>query len=276
MTNLPLVGDFTITAAFKEVNRKLWKTLGYHTGIDFVGSDNIYATCNGVVDTVSYSSAYGNYIIVKEDGVIRYHYFAHLSSIKVALGSIVTRNTIIGIMGATGNVTAKHLHYEIRIKKTLRDDVLVNPADYCGIPNVRGTYNSVNYQVSENVPNISYQAHIQNIGWQNIVSNGAIAGTLGKDLRIEAIKISSDIDIQYRVHMEGIGWGEWVPKDCMAGTIGENRRIEAIELISSYNNIRGQANIQDRDWLPEQVGTHIILGTVGQNLKLEAFKFKFM
>ena len=126
------------------------------------------------------------------------------------------------------------------------------------------------------VPNISYQAHVQNIGWQNPVSNGGIAGTTGQDLRIEAIKISSDIDIQYRVHMEGIGWGDWVPKDCIAGTTGQNRRIEAIEIISSYNDFKGQAHVQYTGWMPEQVGTQIVLGTTGQNLRLEAFKLQFL
>lgn len=276
MTNLPIVGNFTITAAFKDVNPKLWKTLGYHTGIDFIGSDNIYATCDGVVDSVSYSSAYGNYIIVKEDGENRYHYFAHLSFIKVAVGVKVSRTTIIGIMGNTGNVTAKHLHYEIRNQKALKADTLINPADYCGIPNVRGTYNSANYTVSNDIPNISYRAHSQIIDWQVPVSNGEIAGVIEQNLGVEAIQIASDIDIQYRVCVKGIGWGEWVPKNCVAGTTRQNRQIEAIEIISSYNNIKGQAYVQDEKWLPEQIGTHIIIGTVGQNLQLEAFKLQFI
>jgi len=126
------------------------------------------------------------------------------------------------------------------------------------------------------VPNISYKAHVQNIGWQGEVSNGAMAGTTGQDLRVEAIQIFADIDIQYRVHMEGIGWGEWVPKGCIAGTIGESRKIEAIEIISSYNDIKGQAHVQYTGWMPEQVGTHITIGTTGQNLKLEAFKLQFL
>jgi len=33
------------------------------------------------------------------------------------------------------------------------------------------------------------QAHVQNIGWQNEVCNGVIAGTVGQSLRLEAIRI---------------------------------------------------------------------------------------
>lgn len=150
MTNLPLTGKFRITAYFKQINSKLWKTLGFHTGLDFVGADNIYATCNGIVDSVNYSNAYGNYIIIKEDNANRYHYFCHLKSVNVAKGNRVNRETIIGIMGSTGNVTGKHLHYEIRQGKALTKETLVNPAEYCKIPNSKGTYDSNNYQLNSN------------------------------------------------------------------------------------------------------------------------------
>ena len=149
MTNLPLTGIFNITAIFKQVNKKLWPTLGFHTGIDFIGSDSIYSTCNGIVDSINYSNSYGNYIIIKEDRATRYHYFCHLQSVKVKKGQKVNRATIIGIMGATGNVTGKHLHYEIRkTKGNLVESNLVNPSEYCGIPNAKGTYNSVNYPIN--------------------------------------------------------------------------------------------------------------------------------
>lgn len=151
MTNLPLTGIFNITAIFKQVNKNLWKTLGFHTGIDFTGSDSIYSTCDGIIDSINYSNAYGNYIIIKEDEASRYHYFCHLKSVKVKKGQRVNRATIIGIMGATGNVTGKHLHYEIRkTKGNLVESNLVNPAEYCQIPNAKGTYNSINYPVEKN------------------------------------------------------------------------------------------------------------------------------
>lgn len=275
MTNLPLTGKFNITAIFKQVNASLWKTLGFHTGIDFTGSDNIYATCDGIVDSINYSSAYGNYIIVKEDGAQRYHYFCHLSSTKIKKGAKVNRTTIIGIMGATGNVTGKHLHYEIRKQKTpLVESNLINPAEYCEIPNKVGSYNSENYQIKNKF--IKYSVHIQNIGWQDERADGIIAGTTGEAKRIEAIKISASEHIRYRVHIQDIGWSEWQPNDCVAGTIGQSKRIEAIEIVTEGTPIKAQAHIEAEGWKDEIVGTSIMIGTTGKALRLEALKLEFV
>ncbi|MFD1901912.1 hypothetical protein GQR36_21280 [Enterococcus termitis] len=37
--------------------------------------------------------------------------------------------------------------------------------------------------------NVEYRAHVKDIGWQKYVSNGTIAGTTGKSLRMEAVQI---------------------------------------------------------------------------------------
>ena len=55
----------------------------------------------------------------------------------------------------------------------------------------------------------NYQTHIQNIGWINTVSNGAISGTTGRSLRLEAIKINVngyDNPITYSTYVENSGW----------------------------------------------------------------------
>ena len=74
---LPLKGKNKVTAYFKQKNKILWKTFGWHTGIDFVGSDDVYSTVNGAVHNVAYDKSYGNYIIIQESGTNRYHYFCH-------------------------------------------------------------------------------------------------------------------------------------------------------------------------------------------------------
>lgn len=275
MTNLPLSGVFTITARYHKVKEGLWKTLGFHTGIDFIGSDNIYATCDGTVVDRKYSNGYGNHLIIKEDGIDRYHLFGHLASYKVNVGDRVSRTTIIGIMGNTGTTgTGKHLHYEIRnVKDVLKPETLINPADYCGIPNEEGTYNSANYQI--NPLNIVYNSYCQNILWHGEKRNWEMSGPYGNFLRIEAVIINADINIQYRVHMEGIGWGPWVPNGCMAGTTGESRRIEAIEIQSSSATLVGQGYVENIGFQNEVRGTQIVIGTTGQGLRLEGFRLKF-
>ena len=83
---------------------------------------------------------------------------------------------------------------------------------------------------------ISYQAHVQTYGWQNWVSDGALAGTTGQAKRVEAIKIQlqGDIanycDVYYRVHAQSYGWMGWAKNGQAAGTTALGKRIEAIEI----------------------------------------------
>ena len=65
------------------------------------------------------------------------------------------------------------------------------------------------------VDSVSYAAHVQDIGWQRSVCDGATAGTTGRSKRIEAICVrllskdgeelpNSSISVQS--HISGIGW----------------------------------------------------------------------
>lgn len=144
----------------------------------------------------------------------------------------------------------------------------------CPAPMVENVSRWSNFKQKLN-NNITYMAHVQNIGWQESKSNGELSGTTGQGLRIEAILINADINIQYRVHMQDKGWSEYVPNGCIAGTVGESRRIEAIEIISSSKEIIAQAHIENEGWLAESRGTHIKIGTEGRGLRLEALILKF-
>lgn len=146
-TNIPLTGKFKVTCEFK---RKGNWAAGWHTGIDLVSdNDKIYSSCNGEVARTGYDKSYGNYIVVKNSVDGKYHWFCHLSKINTGTGKSVKRTTVIGIMGSTGNSTGKHLHFEIRNSSNKYGDVS-NPAEYMGIPNTVGSYNSSNYQISQN------------------------------------------------------------------------------------------------------------------------------
>ena len=144
-TNIPLTGEFKVTC---EYGRKGDWIAGYHTGVDMTGDEKIYGTCNGKLVRKGFDKYYGNYIVIKnlEDG--RFHWLCHLSKINLKVGDLVNRQTVVGIMGNTGNTTGKHLHFEIRkASDKYADDI--NPAVYMGIPNKVGNYNSQNYQIKE-------------------------------------------------------------------------------------------------------------------------------
>lgn len=143
-TNIPLTGDFRVTCEYK---RKGNWAAGWHTGIDLVGEEKIYSSCNGKVIKTGYDKSYGNYIVVKNDTDGRHHWFCHLSKIIIGIGKKVSKTTVIGIMGSTGNSTGKHLHFEIRNASNKYADNS-NPADYMGIPNKVGSYNSANYKIN--------------------------------------------------------------------------------------------------------------------------------
>jgi uncharacterized protein YjdB len=82
---------------------------------------------------------------------------------------------------------------------------------------------------------VRYQAHVQDVGWQEWVSDGEIAGTVGQSRRIEALRIQllrapAGTGVQYRAHIQDRGWQDWVADGAVAGTTGEGLRIEALEI----------------------------------------------
>ena len=69
-------------------------------------------------------SGYGNYVVLDHGGGYTTLY-AHLSSVSVSVGDMVTQGDTVGITGSTGNSTGPHLHYEVMI-----NGVNQNPLDY--------------------------------------------------------------------------------------------------------------------------------------------------
>lgn len=70
-----------------------------------------------------------------------YWRFCHmvLNSLQVSIGDIVTKNSVIGTMGDTGNATGVHLHLEHSTTFAWQCNSFLNPALALGIPNELGT-----------------------------------------------------------------------------------------------------------------------------------------
>lgn len=153
VTRLPFNGKFKVTCVYL-AKGTLWRN-GYHQGIDLVGitNKNVYSICNGVVERAGWDAGgFGNYVRIKEDGSENRIYLAHLAQVNVKVGQKVTYTTIVGIMGATGNVTGAHTHVEIREFSNGQVVRRIDPAAYMGIPNKKGTYNSKDYPITESKP----------------------------------------------------------------------------------------------------------------------------
>lgn len=96
-----------------------WRTLygqpNMHAAIDVatpIGTP-VYSVASGRVAKVIYSnSGGGNQIIIHHQVNGKYYtsYYCHMSTINVAAGTIVTKDTLIGKSGNTGNSTGPHLH----------------------------------------------------------------------------------------------------------------------------------------------------------------------
>ncbi len=134
----------------------------------------------------------------------------------------------------------------------------------------------------EKEPSICYTTHIQDIGWQNQVKDGEMAGTEGQAKRLEAIKITlkdlKDVKIKYQTHVQDIGWQDWKYDGTLAGTEGESKRLEAIKIEleeSDKYSIMYRVHIQDIGWQDWRYDGEKA-GTEGQSKRLEAIQIKIV
>ena len=87
-----------------------------HEGIDIgtASGTPIYAAASGVVSFAGTMGGYGNLTLIDHGrGIVSAS--AHQSRIGVAVGQRVAAGQVIGAVGATGNVTGPHLHFETRV-----------------------------------------------------------------------------------------------------------------------------------------------------------------
>jgi uncharacterized protein YjdB len=130
---------------------------------------------------------------------------------------------------------------------------------------------------------VSYDANVQNIGWQNWVSDGENAGTIGQSLMLEGLKVRlinapAGARIKYETHVQNIGWESAVYDGGESGAFGKSLRVEALKI--SLENMPGysveyQTQVQNIGW-QSWVKDDEIAGTEGQSLRIEAIKIKIV
>ena len=92
--------------------------VGFHPGIDLpaaTGTPVRAAAVGHVTFAGPTVGGYGNLVIVKGAGGVATMY-AHLSRILAYKGEAVTVGSLLGLVGASGETTGPHLHFEVRIR----------------------------------------------------------------------------------------------------------------------------------------------------------------
>ena len=148
-----------------------------------------------------------------------------------------------------------------------------------------GKKTSIKVAVNGGIPEVNYRTHVQNVGWQNYVKNGAMSGTSGKSLRLEGININLDTGdytggITYRTHVQNIGWQNWKSNNAMAGTSGKGLRLEAIQIkltgeIANNYDIYYRVHVQNFGWL-DWAKNGQSAGSAGYGYRLEGIQVKLV
>lgn len=136
----------------------------------------------------------------------------------------------------------------------------------------------------DEIQGLSYSVHIRGWGWCDYLAGGETAGTEGKCLPLEAIKLKIITDegisgsIQYRVYRPDIGWENWKENDAVAGTEGMCLPLEAVKIrltgeLSRKYDIFYRVHMKDAGWQGWKKNRETA-GYMGQGKYLEAIEIK--
>ena len=134
-----------------------------------------------------------------------------------------------------------------------------------------------------------YRAHVKDYGWLDPVRDGQTAGTTGRGLRMEALKITppDGLVLTAKVHIQNVGWRDFPhirrgqgsgtgssENDPIIGTVGQGLRIEALEIdvesnTTGHNTLRYRSHVQDVGWTGWVTAGHST-GSVGFAKAIEA------
>ena len=193
----------------------------------------------------------------------------------VAIVTGYSNNTVYLIGGNQGSENT------LSDRKVTQNSYSINSKYIAKIVRPKYTNTSINTESAS----IFYQGHCQDIGWQSSVSNGSTAGTTGKSLRLECLKVKItgvSGGVRISTHQANIGWvpftsassGNWVS----SGTTGQSRAIEAVKLelygeAANKYNITYRIHSQNIGW-GNFVTNGAVAGTTGRSLRAEAIEIK--
>lgn len=123
----PDPSKYRLSSSFGYRSDPFTKKSKFHSGTDFAmkAGNPVYATGDGVVETVKFEFfGYGNSIVIDHGFGYKTRY-AHMKSISVVEGMKIKRGECIGESGNSGRSSGPHLHYEVIYRGSH-----VNPSNY--------------------------------------------------------------------------------------------------------------------------------------------------
>ena len=130
---------------------------------------------------------------------------------------------------------------------------------------------------------LTYRTHIEHYGWLDWVNGGAMSGTSGYALRMEALQMKLtglDGGIEYSTHVQENGWTDYVTNGKTSGTVGEALRVEAIKIrltgnVTKNYDVYYRAHVEGHGWM-KWVKNDEVAGTEGKSLRVEAIQIKLV
>lgn len=196
----------TITDPNGHTGIDLWQPIG--TPVYAVEGGDILAA--GIINNAYGNSQYGKCVLIDHrNGYCTF--YAHLDSVMVQKGMSVLAGTQIGTVGATGNATGPHLHFEVRTKPVWNRANFIDPESWLGAavdkPNVIET-NKPNVSIKE--PSFEKDEPVKISGiLVNMRSNPGYSNNVlvqlkhGIKLKIDGERIEKDGLYWYPVRLEG-------------------------------------------------------------------------
>jgi len=113
------VPGYDIGSSYGSRRHPIFGDVRLHAGIDIAAPTGtaVQAAAAGEVIASRGCGGYGTCVIIDHGGSLATLY-AHLSSTRVRLGDRVRAGQVIGGVGATGQATGPHLHFEVRVSGT--------------------------------------------------------------------------------------------------------------------------------------------------------------
>lgn len=139
--------------------------------------------------------------------------------------------------------------------------------------------------VEATTPLINYRTYVENYGWLNYVSDGAMSGTSHESKRMEGLQIylgnNLSGSVLYKSHVQDYGWEtDWKKDNQLSGTQHQSKRLEAIRIklsgtVESQYDIYYRVHIQDYGWLGWAKNGEVA-GSMGFSKRMESIEIKLV